>query len=145
MASPREVQAFLTCCFNKEDDGYTVTKALGKIPQEDLAVYAFCPLSKRGNAEHMICRGINTLHHYPRTPWAITSTRWMCKRQPTTLGLGCKAREGQQTPRTMLKGLQFTARASSSSFLLVYQYGGPPPNLMDWGSANATFSFYFLS
>lgn len=92
-ASPREVQAFLICWCNK-DDSYMVMKAKGHIPQEDVGVYASCPLSKRGKAEHTICRGINKLHGRPRTPWAIPSTRWMNTpgwtrtRQLTTPGLG---------------------------------------------------------
>lgn len=102
-ASPREVQAFLICWCNK-DDSYMVMKAKGKIPQEDVGVYAFCPLSKRGKAEHTICRGINKLHGRPRTPWAIPSTRggWTplggCTRRLTTPGLAWRHRKAGRHP-----------------------------------------------
>lgn len=64
LASPREIQALLTCQRVK-----TMTVWSQKL-RGRLGVYAFCPINTRGKAGHVTCRRINTSCHHPRTPMA---------------------------------------------------------------------------
>lgn len=111
-----------------------VTKVKRGIPKEIIfGVYTFCPLSKRGKAEHWICRGIDTQHHHPRTPRDMTSLVGVCE-AGNCPGFCCGAQESQQASRTtsgvhqppvLQPGLLLTLP------LLASPHGCPPPNLMD--------------